>query len=189
MLPSLLAQNLTKLPLDMAKEQVPPVHEDASSRGAPFTLIGLMMNEFSIVNPVLYAKELGPDAPDFAALQYAYTFQTNRTIRPKEDVVIMSIAIDLLLPDPSKAKIGSQPKRHLQMARAECSFFFGIADLASFIAENGNVRIPDAINLSMVGVAYSTLRGILWEKFAGTHLGGVVLPVVHPSVVLGKPVS
>lgn len=153
-----------------------------------FSLEGLLVNEFSIISPGQFAQQLNltPEA-DFTALHYTYGFRTTRTIQPERDGILIRLAVDLLLPESTKPDDSSPPKGHLTLASIECSFAFQLPDLKRFMSSPSNANIPDELFLSMVGLAFSTLRGIMWDKFSGTHLNGVFLPVVHPRVVLGDP--
>lgn len=67
-------------------------------------------------------------------------------------------------------------------------FHFTVDNLKDFTEpqENGSVKINGALPGTLAGIAYSTARGIVWEKLSGTAFSDIVMPVVNP-VELLKP--
>lgn len=45
------------------------------------------------------------------------------------------------------------------------------------------------LNATLTGMAYSTIRGILFVRTQGTSLTTVILPVVDPKKIIGLPVT
>jgi hypothetical protein len=52
------------------------------------------------------------------------------------------------------------------------------AELLGDKAEDSSANLPSAVYLLLLSVAYSTARGMLMGKTAGTPLQGVILPIV-----------
>jgi len=50
--------------------------------------------------------------------------------------------------------------------------------------ESGKTYIDKNIGGTLLGIAYSTARGIVLERTQGSYLGGVVLPVIDPIVAI-----
>ncbi|PSR11778.1 MAG: hypothetical protein C7N36_14795 [Bacteroidetes bacterium] len=61
-------------------------------------------------------------------------------------------------------------------------FHFVVENLSDFILpkENDSFQMDAAIAATLLGMAYSTARGIVYERTRGTFLDGVLLPVIDP---------
>ena len=62
-------------------------------------------------------------------------------------------------------------------------FIFTVDNLAELLLPGEGQAEPVAhpeLVLTLAGVAYSTARGILWTRLAGTALDGITLPIIHP---------
>lgn len=46
------------------------------------------------------------------------------------------------------------------------------------------MQIDAALGATLLGTAYSTARGIIFERTRGTYFDGVILPVIDPFKVL-----
>lgn len=65
-------------------------------------------------------------------------------------------------------------------------FHFVVDNLSDFILpkENASFHMDAAIGVTLLSMAYSTARGIVYERTRGTFLDGVLLPVIDPLKVL-----
>lgn len=66
---------------------------------------------------------------------------------------------------------------------------FKVENLEDFISEgdeNGsdNYLIDAMLGSTLVSIAYSTVRGIIYTRTQGTSLGSVILPVINPKQLL-----
>lgn len=73
------------------------------------------------------------------------------------------------------------------------AFIYGIPDLKNIIEINTeniiifkNKALEGYVVQSLIGVSYSTLRGIIMEKCSGTILQTNLLPVINPATFLRK---
>lgn len=74
--------------------------------------------------------------------------------------------------------------------RFELRFFFTVANLAELTVEVEGHPAPfvhPQLAVLLVGLAYSTARGILWTRLAGTALEGITLPIIAPGELLQAP--
>jgi hypothetical protein len=46
--------------------------------------------------------------------------------------------------------------------------------------DNGNLVVDGQLMATLMGIFYSTARGIILERTSGTFFGGVILPVIDP---------
>lgn len=65
-------------------------------------------------------------------------------------------------------------------------FHFHVENFKDFVKEGpgGEVQIDVALGATLLGTAYSTARGIIFERTRGTYFDGVILPVIDPFKVL-----
>lgn len=70
-------------------------------------------------------------------------------------------------------------------------FVFKVDNFSDFVQgnpENG-IQIDAMIGGTLVGIAFSTARGILMERLHGTYFGRVILPIVDPVELLKESVE
>ena len=59
---------------------------------------------------------------------------------------------------------------------------FRVDNLEEFVEKKDNIGVIDgAMGGTLVGIAYSTVRGIIFTRTQGTSLGAVILPVINPA--------
>jgi hypothetical protein len=64
-------------------------------------------------------------------------------------------------------------------------FQFRVDGFSDFITlKNEEVRIDANLGATLIGIAYSTARGIILQRLEGTFFGGVILPVIDPRKLL-----
>jgi len=64
-------------------------------------------------------------------------------------------------------------------------FHFKVDNFSDFVKDkDGEVLVDRHIAATLLGIAYSTARGILLERLQGTLFGSVLIPVVSPYQVL-----
>jgi len=71
-------------------------------------------------------------------------------------------------------------------------FVFVIDNLDEFKIPNDKVAngflIDSILGATLMGIVYSTSRGIILTRTAGTILDSVILPVIDPAELLGNPI-
>ncbi len=65
-------------------------------------------------------------------------------------------------------------------------YSFEILGMESFQLRKDMVKVPDELMITLLGMAYSTTRGIFYEKFAGTCLREIFLPPMKPQTLIPK---
>lgn len=68
----------------------------------------------------------------------------------------------------------------------ELDFVFAIGNLSELLVdvEQPEPQLHPQLVLLLTSVAYSTARGILWTRLAGTPLEGITLPLINPAQLL-----
>jgi len=88
--------------------------------------------------------------------------------------------------------IGTIKETGEEFINASCRFIFVVTNLKNLMENiDGKIHFKDkeverALVPSLIGVSYSTTRGILLSRGAGTILQSEILPVVDPNIFL-KP--
>ncbi|WP_010521149.1 hypothetical protein [Aquimarina agarivorans] len=55
--------------------------------------------------------------------------------------------------------------------------------------EDNKPKFEGLLIITLTSIAYSTARGVVLEKLSKTNLAGIVLPIVDPINLLGKPIA
>lgn len=65
-------------------------------------------------------------------------------------------------------------------------FILQVANLEEFVVENSDKTksLETLLNSTLIGIIFSTARGIIYERTAATLLNGVILPVKVPSQLI-----
>jgi len=74
----------------------------------------------------------------------------------------------------------------------EFHLFFEVENLPDLLLtseEQPGPVMPPQLALMLTGIAYSTLRGILWTRLSGTPLEGISLPIIEPRSLLQSPLK
>lgn len=81
--------------------------------------------------------------------------------------------------DPKETPLGVEIEYGIE-------FHFYVENFKDFIrqSEEGVVQIDAALGATLLGMAYSTARGIVFERTRGTFFEGVILPVIDPFELL-----
>lgn len=72
-----------------------------------------------------------------------------------------------------------------QFAEYLYDFIFEVENILDFLvdAENKQVFTGQIVG-TLVGICYSTLRGLVYTKLSETNLNGFILPVINPNEIL-----
>lgn len=68
-------------------------------------------------------------------------------------------------------------------------FNFEVLNLAELLGDAEPPVLPPALGLTLLGIAYSTARGLVMAKIAATVLQGVTLPIVDVRELAQPPVD
>ena len=64
-------------------------------------------------------------------------------------------------------------------------FHMFVENLPDFIVkEDSQEKISSDLGSTLMGIVYSTARGIILERTQGTYLNGVILPVINPQILI-----
>lgn len=64
-------------------------------------------------------------------------------------------------------------------------FIFEVENMMDFLVDVENKQVfTGQIVGTLVGISYSTLRGLVYTKLSETNLNGFILPVINPNEIL-----
>lgn len=66
-------------------------------------------------------------------------------------------------------------------------FQIRVENLEEFVTEKDGIMIIDRkLGNTLIGIVFSTARGIIFERTSSTFFNGVLLPVIDPNTLLDK---
>ena len=120
--------------------------------------------------------QLSPDK-DISKSKNAIGIGVEHEIREEEKLLKFIFQI--------KLGINAEDDTPIHEAEFKCEFGMMVENLEDFKKEaDGETKFDLIIGLTCLGIAYSTLRGILFSKLMGTPFDGLMLPVVDPKSLM-----
>lgn len=113
--------------------------------------------------------------------EYSFEFETTTNI--SRDRKLLRFILD------TTVNSSNRRKKDISVAFYSIEFIFEIEGLEDFLLideENEGITIRFDLGVTIAGIAYSTVRGIIHVRTQGTALNGVILPVIDPANLL-KP--
>lgn len=104
------------------------------------------------------------------SVQYAQ----NSAFNFEEKAIRIRLEILMLAVDGEDKEIGLNAEYGIE-------FHFVVENLDEFVEVEGDKKsISGMLGGTLMGIAYSTARGIVFDRTQGTHFKGVILPVIDP---------
>ncbi|CAM3760938.1 hypothetical protein [Sphingobacterium prati] len=126
------------------------------------------------IKPIRENLDLGFDLKD-------KEFQMNIAQSIKHNLEKKSFKISLLVSFSSTEHV---------FAEYLYDFYFKVENMLEFVSEkDGKTAFTGQLLGTLIGLSYSTLRGILYSRLAETNLNGIILPVVNPNELLNSKIS
>jgi hypothetical protein len=126
------------------------------------------------------------NAPNIQVQEHAFNFDVSIGIKAEDKVIGIIFKVDIQALGPNKTKLGLTASYTHELV-------FEIDNLDDFIdiQEQGQEPKVDRLMLgTLLGISYSTVRGIVFTRTQGTALTtaltGVVMPVVDPKNFIKK---
>lgn len=105
---------------------------------------------------------------------YTYEFGLATGLNPDENLVGLKLTIDITAVGKNDVSLNIKGSYTHEV-------LFKITDLDDFVVKKENRAVIDvALGSTLIGMAYSTVRGIIFTRTQGTSLGTVILPVINP---------
>lgn len=82
--------------------------------------------------------------------------------------------------------IFNDPNKEIQFCNITLFFEFHVRGLEKIAFRENMMTIPTGFLIHLFDISYSTTRGILFDKCAGTYLSKLILPVIDPISLIPK---
>lgn len=119
------------------------------------------------------------DIEESMILGHTFEFMVGIGVDPDEKIVGLELIINI--------RATGKGNEDLQVEGSYThEVVFQVENLEDFlkITENEPPVIDHIMNATLTGIAFSTVRGIIFSRTQGTSLGTVILPVVDPKKVM-----
>ncbi len=149
------------------------------------------MKETRVINPelieILSIKTLegnihaGAEADLTAVIGHNFNFELGTAIDAPEKIAAFKLTVQIDAVGAERAALDIKGSYTHEI-------IFRVENLDDFLEtkEGENFpRIDLLLAATLVGIAYSTVRGIIFTRTQGTSLNAVVLPVVDPKKIMG----
>ena len=113
-----------------------------------------------------------------AAVVVAHRAEFAHNAEASEVAIFLYLGLDITA--------GTSPQPTGIRGRFELDFIFAVGNLSELLVnvDQPEPRLHPQLVLLLTSVAYSTARGILWTRLAGTPLEGITLPLINPAQLL-----
>jgi len=143
-----------------------------------FNIDLISLESINVTNATL-ENHGGLTTKDHSAYELSFQYQLipSISIRSKKVQVLTEYEIRATKSDTASPDISS---------RYSIVFLFGIKNLPNLavVKDNELISIDEEMLSSLMNIAYSTSRGILYTRYLGTVLDGVILPVISSAELL-----
>ena len=103
-----------------------------------------------------------------------YNFKSGFSIRRELNQIGVLLGVDINLDR-------GQP---INIFNSEFEYIFEIDDISKFKHDDKSMTIPDQFMITLVSISFSTTRGIILGKSAGTILDKIIMPLIDPKKLL-----
>ncbi len=79
------------------------------------------------------------------------------------------------------AALNTDPLKPIFQMMARCTFEVSTFD--PVVRKNDILQLPNVFVIELLGITYSTMRGMLFERLAGTMYRGLILPPADPATL------
>lgn len=123
--------------------------------------------------------ECGADTDTSDVGAHLFSFDLDNALDADRSIVAVKLKVDI------KAFNSSDEELDLKGSYTH-EMIFKVENLNDFLKEKeGEKLLSPILGSTLVGIAYSTIRGIIYTRTQGTSLGTVMLPVVPPLRLMG----
>lgn len=134
--------------------------------------------KINIIN--IKTKKGNIDAGDDNQLQnirgYTFNFNVGSGFNQDKNIFGIELSVEIIAMDNSDVPLGPKGAYTIEV-------LFNVENLQDFIEikDDANPPLIDGLLVSTLGgIAFSTIRGIIYTRTQGTSLGAVILPVLDP---------
>lgn len=113
---------------------------------------------------------------------HEFSFELGTGLNVEDNVIGMNLVVNIQAKDSADKLLPINGSYTHEIV-------FIVDNLKDFLEpdESGNnkYKIDGGLGSTIVSIAYSTIRGIIFTRTQGTSLGSVILPVINPKKLMG----
>lgn len=113
---------------------------------------------------------------------HQFQFELGTGVNPEENVIGLQLVVDITAHDKELKPLSLTGSYTHEIV-------FVVENLSEFLTKDETsptgFLINGVLGSTLVSIAYSTVRGIIFTRTQGTSLGSVVLPVIDPKKLMG----
>jgi hypothetical protein len=114
---------------------------------------------------------------------HSFAFESGTGLNVEENIIGVKLLVNIEAVDKTDIPLGIKGSYTHELV-------FRVENLSDFIESTGegdekSYDIDLLLGSTIISIAYSTIRGIIFNRTQGTSLGTVILPVVDPKILLG----
>jgi hypothetical protein len=103
---------------------------------------------------------------------FKFNINIEHLINLNENIIAIKPIVEIFIEEHNKKTI---------LGGLSASLVFEFENLPSFVKDN-EVKLPTDIINSINSISISTIRGIMFSTFKGTHLHNAFLPIIDPKL-------
>jgi hypothetical protein len=110
---------------------------------------------------------------------HQFNFELSTGLNPDEKIVGLQLVVDINAVDKDDKSLSVHGSYTHEI-------LFRVENLLDFLEpRDGGFVIDGILGSTLISIAYSTVRGIIFTRTQGTSLGLVILPVIDPKILMG----
>lgn len=118
-----------------------------------------------------------------AVVGHQFNFELRTGLNPEDNIIGLHLVVSIEGRDKSDNPLNVKGSYTHEIV-------FKVENLIDFLdqvesGDNPKYNIDSVLGSTLVSIAYSTVRGIIFTRTQGTSLGSVILPVIDPKKLMG----
>jgi hypothetical protein len=113
---------------------------------------------------------------------HEFSFELGTGINKDDNVIGINLLVNIVAKDNTNQMLSIKGSYTHEI-------IFIVDNLKDFLepdeSDNNKYKIDGGLGSTIVSIAYSTIRGIIFTRTQGTSLGSVILPVINPKKLMG----
>lgn len=139
------------------------------------------LEDITIRNATL-ENHSGKTSVDLSRLEIAFQYELNASISIRSKKVQITAEYDIRVADANSEKLEIS-------SRYSIVFLYTVENLAELAIpdERKGLSVDDEMLSNLLNITYSTSRGILYTRYLGTLLQGLILPIIATTELFESP--
>lgn len=144
--------------------------------------IGLVSLEDITIRNATLENHSGKTSVDLSGLEIAFQYELNPSISIRSKKVQITAEYDIRVAEANSEKLEIS-------SRYSIVFLYAVENLVELAIpdERKGLSVDDEMLSNLLNITYSTSRGILYTRYLGTLLQGLILPIIATTELFESP--